>query len=364
MAPAAQRHQAPPFSSATLWRMIRPNGAAEEKKMIEQRTLGRTGLKVAALGFGCGAVGGLMVRGAPADQERAVARAVELGINYFDTAASYGNGESERNLGRVLAKLKPNVYVGTKVGVAASERGRIGAAIAASLEASLRRLGRESVDLFQLHNQITAEGHEPAFTPRMVLEEAVPALQRLRQEGKTRFFGITAIGDADALHAVIAARAIDTMQMPYNLLNPSAGGKLPDGYPAHDFKELMVRGREAGVGVIGIRVLAAGALSGEATRHPIAAPNVEPIASGSSYAADLARARLLLPLVAEGHAGSLVEAALRFAISHDAMSTVLIGIATPEQFEIAAAAVAKGPLSPAALARVAELQRGFVGMAR
>ena len=60
---------------------------------MEQRTLGRTGLKVAVLGFGCGAVGGLMVRGAPKDQERAVARAVELGINYFDTAASYGNGE-------------------------------------------------------------------------------------------------------------------------------------------------------------------------------------------------------------------------------------------------------------------------------
>ena len=332
--------------------------------MIEQRTLGRTGLKVAVLGFGCGAVGGLMVRGAPADQERAVARAVELSINYFDTAANYGNGESEKNLGRVLAKLKPNVYVGTKVNVPAAERGRIGAAIAASLEASLRRLGRDSVDLFQLHNHITTDGLDSAFTPQTVLEEVVPALQLLRQQGKTKFFGITAVGDADALHAVIAARAIDTMQMPYNLLNPSAGAKLPNGYPAHDFKELMVRGQAAGVGVIGIRALAAGALSGEATRHPIAAPSVEPIASGSSYTADLARARLLQPLVTEGHAGSLVEAALRFVISHDAMSTALIGIATPEQFEIAAAAVAKGRLSPAALARVAELQEGFTGQAR
>ncbi len=332
--------------------------------MIEQRTLGRTGLKVAALGFGCGAVGGLMVRGTPADQERAVARALELGINYFDTAASYGNGESEKNLGRVLAKLKPNVYVGTKVGLPTADRGRIGAAIAEALEASLKRLGRDSVDLFQLHNQNTTAGHDPAFTPRIVLDEVVPALQRLQQQGKTKFFGITAIGDAAALHAVVAAHAIDTMQMPYNLLNPSAGAKLPDGYPAHDFGEIMVQGRAAGVGVIGIRVLAAGALSGEAARHPIAAANVEPIASGSSYTADLARARLLLPLVTEGHAGSLVEAAVRFAMSHDAMSTVLIGIATPEQFETAAAAAAKGRLSPAALARVAELQRGFVGQAR
>jgi aryl-alcohol dehydrogenase-like predicted oxidoreductase len=336
----------------------------QEENMIEQRTLGRTGLKVTALGFGCGAVGGLMVRGAPADQERAVARAVELGINYFDTAASYGNGESEKNLGRVLAKLKPNVHVGTKVNVPATEHGRVGAAIAAALEASLKRLGRDSVDLFQLHNHITAAGGGGAFTAHAVIDEVVPAMQRLRQQGKTKFFGITAVGDSDALHEVVAARAIDTMQMPYNLLNPSAGGKLPAGYPAHDFRDLMTRGHEAGVGVIGIRVLAAGALSGEAARHPIAAANVEPIASGSSYAADLARARLLLLLVTEGHAGSLVEAAVRFALSNDAMSTVLIGIATQEQFETAAAAAAKGRLSAAALARVAELQRGFVGQDR
>ena len=68
---------------------------------MQTRTLGRTGLEVSVLGFGCGAVGGLMVKGNAADQERAVARALELGINYFDTAAMYGNGESERNLGRV-----------------------------------------------------------------------------------------------------------------------------------------------------------------------------------------------------------------------------------------------------------------------
>jgi len=82
---------------------------------MERRKLGRTGLDVSVLGFGCGAVGGLMVRGSPADQERAVARAIELGINYFDTAAMYGNGESERNLGRVMKSLKPDIHVGTKV---------------------------------------------------------------------------------------------------------------------------------------------------------------------------------------------------------------------------------------------------------
>jgi len=92
---------------------------------MDKRRFGRTGLDVSLLGFGCGAVGGLMIKGTPADQERAVARALELGINYFDTAQMYGNGESERNLGRVLQKLKPAVYVGTKVRLPPTERGTV-----------------------------------------------------------------------------------------------------------------------------------------------------------------------------------------------------------------------------------------------
>ncbi len=82
---------------------------------MEMRSFGRTGMQISTLGFGCGAVGGLMVRGAPADQERAIARALEAGVNYFDTAVQYGDGASERNLGRALMKLKPaHAIVGTK----------------------------------------------------------------------------------------------------------------------------------------------------------------------------------------------------------------------------------------------------------
>src|SRR4029077_12901713 len=100
-------------------------------------------LAVSVLGFGCGAVGGLMVRGNPADQERAVARDVELGINYFDTAAMYGNGESERNLGRVMQSLRLNIRVGTKVRMPAGERSRIASSVTGSMEASLQRLQLE-----------------------------------------------------------------------------------------------------------------------------------------------------------------------------------------------------------------------------
>src|SRR5215472_15472785 len=138
------------------------------EETMETCTLGRTGLAVSVLGFGCGAVGGLMVRGNPADQQRAVARAVALGINYFDTAAMYGNGESERNLGRVLKSLKPDIIVGTKVRIPDNERSRVGAAVAASVEASLQRLQLDHVDLFQLHNHITADGSNDGLTTETI----------------------------------------------------------------------------------------------------------------------------------------------------------------------------------------------------
>ncbi|HKA63225.1 MAG TPA: aldo/keto reductase, partial [Methylomirabilota bacterium] len=115
--------------------------------------------------------------------------------------------------------------------------------------------------------------------------------------------------------------------------------------------------REQGVGTIGIRVLAGGALSGRLERHPTAIPSVAPIASGPDYASDVARARALEPLVAQGHAGSLVEASLRFAITGEALSTVLIGCSDLAQLEQAAAAVDRGPLSPAALASLGAIWR-------
>jgi aryl-alcohol dehydrogenase-like predicted oxidoreductase len=331
---------------------------------MDYRNLGRTGLEVSLLGFGCGNVGGLMVRGTHADQERAVARAVELGITYFDTAAQYGDGESERNLGRVLAALRPDVLVGTKVGIPPAERGRIGAAIAAFLEASLRRLRREQVDLLQLHNEISESGSEEGLSAAVVLDEVVPAFERLRQQGKIRFYGLSATGETQATHRVIEADVFDTVQVIYNLLNPSAGAPVKAGFPSQDFAALLRRTRAQRAGAIVIRVMAGGALSGAEDRHPLASPNVGPMGSGPDYRTDLRHARMLAPLVREGHAASLAEAALRFAIANDAVGTVLVGYSSLDQLEQAAVAVNKGPLSPIALDRAAELQAGFTAAAR
>jgi aryl-alcohol dehydrogenase-like predicted oxidoreductase len=225
---------------------------------MDMRVFGRTGMHLSVLGFGCGAVGGLMVRGEPLDQERAVASAIAAGVNYFDTAVLYGNGESEKNLGRVLRNLKATkVIVGTKVRLPSAEFGRIADAVATSLEGSLARLG-----------------------------------------------------------------------------------------------------------VIGIRVLAGGALSGSTERHPIASPPPEPIGSAMSYDADVGRSQRLLPLVKEGFAASLTEAATRFAISHSAVGTILVGMATPQQFVDALAAFQKGALPSAALERLSGLQQTFAGELR
>ena len=332
---------------------------------MQLRTFGRTGMQLSVLGFGCGAVGGLMVRGDPADQERTIARAIAAGVNYFDTAVQYGNGESEKNLGRVLQKLKPaNVVVGTKVRIPSSDFGRIADAVQISLEGSLARLRLDRVDIFHLHNEITVAGGGSTLSARQVLDEVVPAFEQLRRQGKTRFLGITALGDTAALRQVIDARVFDSAQVVYNMLNPSAAEPLPQNYPAQDYGRLFDHTQAAGVGVVGIRVLAGGALSGSSERHPIAGPAPEPIGSAMSYDADVVRAGRLIPLVNEGFANSLTEAATRFALSHPAMGTILVGMATPQQFEDALAAAEKGPLPQAALDRLSALRRAFSGEAR
>lgn len=332
---------------------------------MEYRTFGRTGLRLSVLGFGCGAVGGLMVRGDAADQERTIARALAAGVNYFDTAVQYGDGESERNLGRILKKLKPTeAIVGTKVRLQPGDVGNIAGAIQASLDASLSRLQLDRVDIFHLHNPITQDGGGPALSVRQVLDEVAPAFEQLKEQGKIRFPGITALGDTAALHQVIGARAFDSAQVVYNMLNPSAAETLPQNYPAQDYARLFEATQAAGTGVVGIRVLAGGALSGSAERHPIAGAAPEPIGSALSYDGDVDRAQRLMPLVREGFASSLTEAATRYAFSHPAIGTILVGMATPQQFDDALAAVENGPLSQAALARLAELRQAFAGEMR
>ena len=328
---------------------------------MDYRPLGSTGLNVSEIGFGCGNVGGLMIRGEHSDQVKAVARAMELGINYFDTASSYGDGQSETNLGRVLRELSADVYVGTKFRVTTHEPGRIKGNIITSVEESLTRLQREQVDLIQMHNHVESIAGGSSVAPEEALGEVLDALRELRAQGKVRFWGMTAVGETEALHRVIDSGTLNTVQSVYNLVNPSAGVAVPSGFDMPDYGNLIERASVNGMGVLVIRVLAAGALTGEATRHPVAVPAVAPIGSGRDYGQDQARADGFRFLQQEGYADNLVEASLRFALGNAGVSSVLVGYSSLEHLEQAVAFAERGPLPPEAMARLPEVWAGFTG---
>ncbi len=327
---------------------------------MEQSSFGRTDLQVSKLTFGCGAVGGLMTKGAAKDQDRAVAWARDNGINFFDTAASYGNGASENNLGRALSGNTDGIIVSTKVGVITDDLSNVAANVEQSLAESLKRLKLDHVDLFQLHNTIGQTDRHGILTAGQVLNEVLPVFEKLRDAGMTRYLGFTAKGDVTQLHQLIESDRFDSAQVFYNLLVPSAGEPAPVNYPAEDYKQLLHKAAAHGVGAIGVRVLAGGALSGSEERHPLGMEQVVPIGSDTDYATDVQRAQRFAPLVEGATADSLPELAVRYAISNPMLPTTEIGIATLQQLQQAAKAVNRGPLGGDALQQVREIQSGLV----
>ena len=327
---------------------------------MEQRPLGSTGLSVSALGFGCGAVGGLMVGGDPSEQRRAVTRALDAGINYFDTAAQYGNGQSEQHLGEVMRDLGvwPRAVVGTKVRLRPEDLAEPARSIRASLEASLRRLGRDNVDVFHLHNPIGLTRSEGgALDLRTVLGDVANGLADVVRAGLARHAGFTGLGDSTAVREVVATDPFETVQAYFNVLNPSAGFTGHSG-GQQDFEGLIDTAARAGRGVIVIRVLAAGALAGEPVRAPNAGDPGGGLAGGSSYASDLERAQRVRDLARQLGLGSPVELALRFGLSKPGVSTVLVGYSSLAQLDEAIRYAERGALPADAVRRVLDVSSG------
>jgi aryl-alcohol dehydrogenase-like predicted oxidoreductase len=150
----------------------------------------------------------------------------------------------------------------------------------------------------------------------------------------------------------------DSIQCCYNLLNPSAGVRVPEGFPFQDYGQLIDRAAEVQTGVIVIRVLAAGALSGSSVRHRNAAQAVDPIATSATFDEDVARAHRLGFLVQAGYVESTVEAAIRFAVATPKVSTALVGLSNMEQLEQAVTYAERGPLPAEATARLREFWAG------
>lgn len=334
---------------------------------MNYRTFGNTGIQVSEIGFGCGDVGGLMVRGEPADQVKAVARAMELGINYFDTASRYGGGQSEINLGRVMRKLSTDIrsaefFVGTKYSLGESNPNDLKAGVIESVEASLKRLGLDQVDLIQLHDRISSQTDVSVRTVTVadVLGEVREGLEVLKAQGKVRYYGMTGVGEPSGIHEVVASGTVSTVQTVYNLINASAGAAVPVEFDMPAYDRLIDLAVQKQVGVIVIRVLAAGALSGTSVRHPVAVPTVAPIGSGRDFQQDESRAQQFAYLVDEGFAEDMPEASIRFALSNPGVSTVLVGYSDMDHLEKSVQYAAKGALPAEALARLPQYWNGFV----
>lgn len=295
---------------------------------MEYRTLGRTGLRVSALAFGAGPVSGLMTGDDHAAQAATVRRAVARGINWIDTAAGYGNGKSETNLGRVLSEFdaEEDLYVATKLRLGPDDFGDICGAVRRSVEASRARLRAPLVTLLQVHNGLTARRDEEPFsvTPADVLGPVLAAFREVRAAGLVRFIGLTGTGHAAALREVVRSGEFDTIQVPYHLLNPSAGRPVPDGFAETDYGNIIADCAQQQMGVFAIRVFAGGALlDQEPSAHTLKTPFF-PLAL---YERDRQRARAL----AAG--GSLKEAALRFVLDDPRVHAAIVGLGGPEQVD-------------------------------
>lgn len=324
---------------------------------MRYRALGRTGLKISEIGFGCGNNAVLMVRATYQEQLQAVRRALDLGINYFDTAFAYGLGKSEENLGKILNDLGASAVVATKIRLEPEAAADIKSATVHAVEAGLKRLRRKSVDLIQLHNRVTLErspGKRFSLTPGDVIGPGgvLEGFKEMRDRGKVGHFGFSGLGDPKALHEVIDSGELHSVQAYYNLLNPSAGQPIPQGFSALDYGRLIDRAAGKGMGVAVIRVLAAGALTSEPAAGGGSSP--EPLSPGSDYSLDLERAEKVKFLIG-GDVKSLTQAAIRFALMKPEVSAVLVGFSNTAHIDEAAACSGAGGLSQEALARLKKL---------
>lgn len=327
---------------------------------MKYRRLGKTDLQVSEIVFGGGFVGGILIDPDDDTKREAIRRATAAGVNWIDTAASYGQGKSEEALGWLLPELEDQPYVSTKVNVDVSRLDDIHGQIEASIHGSLKRLNRQSVDLIQLHNRIGSEVGDRTLLLEHALEVA-DSFDKLREQGLTNFIGFTALGETGACKAVINSGRFDTAQVYYNLINPSAAWEAPRAWQSHDFSGLLAACAANDVGVMNIRVFAAGVLVTE-TRH---GREIQ-ITSDSGMDAEEARARKVLEtleLQADGTTphGTRSQTAIRFALSNPALACSVVGMAELEHLDQALAASDMGPLPIAAIAALENLYDGNGG---
>jgi aryl-alcohol dehydrogenase-like predicted oxidoreductase len=324
---------------------------------MQYRTIGKSGVKVSEIGFGCGNNAVLMVKAPYEDQLRAVRHALDRGITFFDTAFAYGLGKSEENLGRILNDLGANPVISTKIRLESDAVGDVKAATIRAVEAGLARLKRDRVDFVQLHTRVTLErgmGKRFSLASKDVLgpNGVVDGFKTMRDRGKVGYFGFSGLGNPKALHELVESGEFHGFQCYYNLLNPSAGQAVPPGFSALDYGLILDRAAAKGMGAFVIRVLAAGALTSDPSTG--GGSSSEPLSPGSDYPIDLQRAeKVKAALNVDGK--DLTQAAIRFGLMNQKVSTVLVGFSNTTHVDEAVACSGAPGLSDEQMAKVRKL---------
>lgn len=328
---------------------------------MHYRRFGRTGLQVPAITFGGGWVGGVLIHQDRSTAFAALDRAVAAGIDWIDTAAMYGNGVSETVIGEWLAarapEKRPRLSTKFRLDPAA---GDLPGQTRRSVEASLARLGLDRVEVLILHNQLSAAGGKGTLRPADVLgtDGIADTADSLRAEGLCDFVGLTALGDPPAVQQVVASGRFDVAQVYYNAINPTAAWTPPAAWNTTSFDGLLAACAAQDMGVMGIRIFAAGHLA-STERHG----REVPITANSGEAAEAARAAAVWQALGERF-GSPAQAALRFGLGCEALSTIVVGMAELDHLEQALAAEQAGPLPDdmgEALAKVWRSHPAFTG---
>ncbi len=317
---------------------------------METRELGRTGIKVTLAGVGCWAIGGPFSMGGEGpsgwgkvdDEEsiRMIHRALDRGARFFDTAENYGWSHSEEVLGRALAGRREEAVVASKLG---HYHYRTSGAdypfysrrhIREALEGSLKRLRRDCLDVYLFHRTPADLGW---------WDEAAQAMEQLKEEGKIRAWGISAYGPK-AVAEFPALNRLDVLEPNYNLAD-------------REEEESLALAQARRLGVIARGPLAMGLLTGKFKADTAFAPDdirgTQPRFRGEKYARRLEFVERVRQLLAPGE--TLAELAVRFVLSHPAVSVVIAGAKTPAQIEESLRAAARGPLPADRLAALKAL---------
>ncbi len=303
--------------------------------MVYYRQLGNTGVKVSEIGMGCNRLGEDNV---PDDHwVGLVHRAIELGVNLFDTSESYGWGHSEKMLGKAIGN-RSDVLVATKISRIRETNAKdfSSARVIAQAEASLQRLQRDCIDIFQLHSPSLAE---------MQQFDWPVAMTKLKEQGKIRFVGVS-INDAASAAWLIEQGLAQVLQVGYNMLEPAFGQKVFPMAEAH------------GVGIM-IRVpMAQGILTGKFRPGQEVAADHRAHFAGKKMEQQIANAEHFRAL-AERSSMTFGQFALRYSISSPAVSATIPGARSVEQLEQNVAASNGKGLDASDLEAIDAIQAGW-----